>query len=62
MDQGNMSDRIRLDYGSGTVQSDHQPHNHNRFLPPSFVSCPADLPSPPRSAVPANTFAVAQWW
>jgi hypothetical protein len=47
MDQGNMSDRIRLDYGSGTVQSDHQPHNHDRSLPPSSVSCPADLPSPP---------------
>ena len=45
VDQGNMSDQIRLDYGSGTVQSDYQPHNH-RSLPPSFVSCPADLPSP----------------
>src|SRR5258708_2709436 len=41
-----MSDRIRLDYGSGTVQSDHQPHNHHRLLPPSIVSCPAVLPSP----------------
>jgi hypothetical protein len=46
LDQGNVLDRIRLDYGSGTVQSDRQPHNHHRSLPPSSVSCPADLPSP----------------
>jgi len=46
LDQGNMSDQIRLDYRSGTVQSDHQPHNHYRFLPLSTVSCPADLLSP----------------
>jgi len=46
MDQGNVSDRIRLDYGSATVQSDRQPHNDHRFLPLSTVSCPADLPSP----------------
>ncbi|KDR67416.1 hypothetical protein GALMADRAFT_1086136 [Galerina marginata CBS 339.88] len=42
---------IRLDYieriTSGTVQSDHQPPNHHRTLLLSFVSSPADLPSPP---------------
>ena len=41
LDQGNVSDQIRLDYGSG-VRSSH----NNRSLLPSFVSCPADLPSP----------------
>jgi hypothetical protein len=46
LDQGNMSDQIRLDYGSGTVQSDHQPHNDHCSLPLSSVLCPADLPSP----------------
>jgi hypothetical protein len=57
MDQGNMSDRIRLDCGSGTVQSDHQPHNHHRSLPPSSVSCPADLPSPA-----GMNGKVVKWW
>jgi hypothetical protein len=51
LDQGNVLDRIRLDYGSGTVQSDRQPHNHHRSLPPSSVSCPADLPSPTRGGI-----------